>query len=845
MNYNERIKELEVYTSKHVKDKNQYLRIHLGIFISVIDQNVNICCLGYLHKESGSFVWDTNSLGNFQDKDTVTIGDIASGLKETIFSRIRDYFNKNDLPTEGVHSLSNEVSLKFLVCNGESLSSYISIHKGNAYRLLPYYVANIINNKISFASTHIKSFLESGLSFDEYSPDQRENGKIDRGNARLTRANLVFLKSYFLESLRFDKPLLSYRNMEEFRNFLMEMEMEMVDPDDYDTINENRHIHSITDTQKIYISSNSGFVQRQIIDKLEPQSKTDAQTQAREEFMERVQSLRNQLVEETRTLTEGLIKQMNSLVEQHIQTVRKLDSGEEGQEQEAEKSEDVTLDELAGITESNEGELPRPIEKEPEEVCAESVEDNKSSGTWFKLYFSAPVYKKAWHVLSINIEQEELVLMGEYSDNVEQWSENKKKDILNAISLQIMSEDSRVQNILGKTAYLGFSIKNLEESLNEPIDHKDIEVLTEEKASEYFGEFKEACYIYQELSKVIQDINENIELVNKNIVIKPINAVSNRDIYKLYNDTPPDKKTLRQLLRNYNDVHGASVVARYEYFEELDKLLEIYPNMQELVRYIKQSILVSIHSNNTFFFKPVLLTGPKGIGKTSFIYRMSKIFGLPSHKVDFSTVSANFVLSGSTSQWRDAKFGIVFEAMAKTHKVSLLEGSHLQGIASRFVNPIIILDEIDKCTSTFQRDPYGPLHTLLEKDTSREFTDEFIGVPTDASHINWVATANEPDNIPSTILDRFHIIELKELTQEEFLIMSKSVFKGFCEHVHKIEIHPMSDDCLIRLFREGVGLRQFERLLYLCFGTTSDGQARINESRMLQDIRKSKPKMGF
>lgn len=302
---------------------------------------------------------------------------------------------------------------------------------------------------------------------------------------------------------------------------------------------------------------------------------------------------------------------------------------------------------------------------------------------------------------------------------------------------------------------------------------------------------------------------------------------------------------LRQLLRNYNDVSGASVLARCEYFEELDKLLEIYPNMHELVRYIKQSILVSIHSDGTFFFKPVLLTGPKGIGKTSFIYRMSKLFGLPSHKIDFSSVSANFVLSGSTSQWSDGKFGIVFEALAKTHKISLLEDSPLEGITSRFVNPIIILDEIDKCTSSYHRDPYGPLHTLLEKDTSQEFTDEFIGTPINASRINWVATANEPDNIPSTILDRFHVVELKELTEEEFLVMSKSVFKGFCEHVHKIKIEPVSDDCLIRLFDTGIGLRQFEKLLYLCFETTDDNQAFINETKMLQNIRPSKPQMGF
>jgi ATP-dependent Lon protease len=79
----------------------------------------------------------------------------------------------------------------------------------------------------------------------------------------------------------------------------------------------------------------------------------------------------------------------------------------------------------------------------------------------------------------------------------------------------------------------------------------------------------------------------------------------------------------------------------------------------------------------------------------------------------------------------------------------------------------MIVDEIDKAKSDGQYDPMGSLYTLLEYDTASTFTDEFADVAIDASQIFWIATANDERRIPSPILSRMEVFEVRELTRDE------------------------------------------------------------------------------
>ena len=110
----------------------------------------------------------------------------------------------------------------------------------------------------------------------------------------------------------------------------------------------------------------------------------------------------------------------------------------------------------------------------------------------------------------------------------------------------------------------------------------------------------------------------------------------------------------------------------------------------------------------------------------------AQVLGTGFEFVSMSSLTAGWILSGASSQWKNARTGKVFD--------TLVMGS--------YANPVMVVDEIDKASSDGAYDPLGALYGLLEHDTAREFVDEFAEVPVDCSEIVWVATANDAARIP-------------------------------------------------------------------------------------------------
>jgi ATP-dependent Lon protease len=140
----------------------------------------------------------------------------------------------------------------------------------------------------------------------------------------------------------------------------------------------------------------------------------------------------------------------------------------------------------------------------------------------------------------------------------------------------------------------------------------------------------------------------------------------------------------------------------------------------------------------------MLLLGEPGIGKTHFARKMAQLLGTGFGFVPMSSLTAGWVLSGASSQWKNAKPGKVFD--------TFLNGD--------YANPVIVVDEIDKASADGQYDPLGALYELLEIETATRFVDEFVEVPIDASGAVWLATANDPARIPEPLLNRLAVYEI-------------------------------------------------------------------------------------
>ncbi len=173
-------------------------------------------------------------------------------------------------------------------------------------------------------------------------------------------------------------------------------------------------------------------------------------------------------------------------------------------------------------------------------------------------------------------------------------------------------------------------------------------------------------------------------------------------------------------------------------------LYDDLPNFSEVLDDIKRQIALCEDSRDALEITPLLLLGPPGVGKTHFARELSHLLGTGMGFMSMSSMTAGWVLSGASSQWKGARPGKVFE--------TLVDG--------QYANPVMVVDEIDKAGGEHAYDPLGALYSLLEHDTAGSFTDEFAEVAIDASQVIWVATANDGRAIPEPILNRMNVYEV-------------------------------------------------------------------------------------
>jgi ATP-dependent Lon protease len=177
----------------------------------------------------------------------------------------------------------------------------------------------------------------------------------------------------------------------------------------------------------------------------------------------------------------------------------------------------------------------------------------------------------------------------------------------------------------------------------------------------------------------------------------------------------------------------------------MDALYDDLPNFHTVLDDVKRQLALCADSRDALEIMPMLLLGPPGVGKTHFAREMAQLLGTGMGFLSMSSLTAGWVLSGASSQWKGARPGKVFE--------TLVDG--------QYANPVMVVDEIDKTGGEHAYDPLGALYSLLEHDTAGAFTDEFAEVPIDASQVIWVATANESRAIPDPILNRMNVFEVQ------------------------------------------------------------------------------------
>jgi ATP-dependent Lon protease len=234
-------------------------------------------------------------------------------------------------------------------------------------------------------------------------------------------------------------------------------------------------------------------------------------------------------------------------------------------------------------------------------------------------------------------------------------------------------------------------------------------------------------------------------------------------IWALKHDKTTSRNMLAMMKRFADDDNGKRILKTVpkSFMREMQALKMQYPNCQSFLDYVESFAALALKQPHpAFYFPPVLLIGLPGIGKTAVVNAVAKIVGIASRQVDLASTTAGFVIGGMSTQWADAKSGAVIELLRDNDAA----------------NPIVILDEIDKASSSSKYDPLGPLYSLLEQRTAEKFVDEALDMPSNASHILYVATANSLATIPKPILSRFIVLEIEAMSAEQHGAVTQSIY---------------------------------------------------------------------
>lgn len=398
--------------------------------------------------------------------------------------------------------------------------------------------------------------------------------------------------------------------------------------------------------------------------------------------------------------------------------------------------------------------------------------------------------------MPMTIESEENI--GEFTNMVSGYlpiDYRKKQDLLETLDINkriekllvIIENEIKVVKVQRKLA--AKVKKSVDDSQKEFYLREQLKFIQEE-LGEDFDESKE--------------LNELKEKINSSKMPKIAKEKCLEELRKLKNVSmaTSEGNSIRTYLEWVLDIPWGRYTRENLDIEKVEKVLdEEHYGLKDVKERILEYLSVKKISGSSK--GPILcLVGPPGVGKTSIASSIAKAINRKYVRMSLGGMSDEAEIRGHRRTYVAAIPGRIIYALKE----------------AKSMNPLMLLDEIDKLSSNYKGNPADALLEVLDSEQNKTFRDNFIELPTDLSKVLFITTANSLETIPRPLLDRMEVVEVSGYTYEEKFHIAKEhlikkIFNQYSLPINKVNITDEAIKLIIDGYTRESGVRELERKL--------------------------------